>query len=190
MKTETYNPELLTWRSSSEQKIYPNIEDGGNNRYTTTLKFRYMSGNTIRSILTPELGSSSHISPTTRPTICLLCLFLQFRSVENLHVLGHPTISHSPKTCIPVSHPTVHIGFRTFNMKMKIIPKQLNLRNCVKSAIRSIKMTRKQNYRQHHFKNGIPKVIYPISPFALFLAFETSGIPRISRGGSRLENNT
>src|SRR5271170_4725315 len=46
---------------------------------------------------------------------------------------------------IPLSHTTVHISLRTFDMIMEVIPKQLNLRDCFKSPIRSIKMSRKQN---------------------------------------------
>jgi hypothetical protein len=45
----------------------------------------------------------------------------------------------------PLSHPTVHISFGTFDVVMEVIPEQLDLGNCFERTIRRIEMTRKQN---------------------------------------------
>jgi hypothetical protein len=79
-------------------------------------------------------------------------------------------------------------------MIMEIISEQLNLRDRLRRSIRGIEMTWEQYYTKVSTlpqpMRNIPKVIYPISPFVLFLDFEISGISLISKGGSRFENKT
>ena len=66
------------------------------NQYRTTCRFSDILGilyDQSKRLLT----SPGHVSSGTSPTICFLSLLLQFRSIENFHILRYPykLVQHS-----------------------------------------------------------------------------------------------